>query len=273
MRTKTSLGILFAILLVFSAFTIAGTSFRTINNNSFGTGENLVYRVHYGLLNAAEAKLIIRDDIYTLNGRPCYKIDVYGKSVGVFDMMMRVRDNWGTYMDTSAVVPHKFYRFIEEGKYRKNEIVEFDHYRNLAITKLYEKHDKNLLKKELSHEVPSNIQDLVSGYYFLRTIDYTNLKTGDIVSIHGFFDEEIFDLKLKIRGRERLKTKLGKIKALKLQPIMPDNKMFDGKNSILIWLSDDENKIPLKIRAKMFIGAVEIDIKSQKGLKNPLAID
>lgn len=256
--------------ILLTGWTVNQMSYRKVENHSYGPGEKLRYRVHYGLLNAAEATMKISDEIHKVNDRPCYKIDIYGKSVGVFAMMMHVRDQWGTYMDTSAAIPHKFYRFLEEGKYRKNEVVEFDHSKKMAITRIYEKHDRNKLKKEIRHEIPDYIQDLVSGYYYLRTFDYSNLKYGDIITIQGFFDEEVFEMQLMFRGRERLKTKLGKIKAIRLQPLMPDNEMFDGKNSILIWLSDDENKIPLKIKAKMFIGSVEIDIKSQRGLRNPL---
>ena len=270
---KIFISVFLLLLIITSGFIYLDTQYRVVENDSFGPGEKLTYRVHYSVFNAAEATMVIQDKVEMMNGRPCYKIDVFGRSKGVFEMVTKVRDNWGTYMDTAAVIPHKFYRYIEEGKYRKNEVVEFDHQRNLAITKIYGKHDKNLLKKELSHEVPVNVQDMVSGYYFLRTLDYSKYKNGDTITVKGFFDEEVFDFQLKILRRERLKTKLGKIPAIRMEPIMPDNDMFDGKNSVLFWLSDDENKIPLKIKAKMFIGAVEVDIKSQRGLKHPLVAD
>jgi uncharacterized protein DUF3108 len=271
MRTLTLRMFTFLFLLsLITAFSVKDTSYRVIKNYSFGAGEKLKYRVHYSLFNAAEATMVIGDEVHRISGRPCYKIDVIGKSTGMFDLIMHVRDVWGTYIDTAAVIPHRFYRYLEEGKYRKNEVVDFDYKQNLAITKIYEKHDRSKLKKKLEHKIPMNVQDMISGYYYMRTLDYSTMKRGDTTTITGFFDEEVFQLQIKFKGRQTLRTKLGKIRSIVIEPIMPENEFFDGKNAILIWLSDDKNKIPLKIKARMFIGAIEIDIKSHKGLRNPL---
>ncbi len=94
---------------------------------TFGLGETIEYKVHYGFVNAANARMVISDKVHYMNGKPCYKMDVFGESIGMFDLFLRIRDNWGTYFDTSQVVPKRFYRHIEEGKYRKNEIVDFNH--------------------------------------------------------------------------------------------------------------------------------------------------
>ena len=114
--------------------------------------------------------------------------------------------------------------------------------------------------------MPKNAQDLVSGYYYLRTLNFDKLKEGDILTIDAFFDDEIYDFQIRFLGRESVKTKLGQIKSIVLSPIMPENSLFDGENSVKVWISDDSNKVPLKIKAEMFVGAVEIDIvKYKKG--------
>ncbi len=233
---------------------------------SFNKGEKLEFRIHYGLINAGEAVMQIDNEPAMINGKSCYKIDVFGRSTGMFDFFIRVRDNWGTYLDSQEFVPHRFYRYIEEGKYRKNEIVDFDHENNKAIVSRLGKKTKTL-KRKVEYEIPSNCQDLVSGYYYLRTIDYNKLNEGDVIKVSGFFDNETWEMNIKYLGRETLKTRIGKIKALVFEPVMPENEMFDGENSIKYWLSDDENKIPLKIKAQMFIGALEIDIKSAENLQ------
>ncbi len=83
-----------------------------------------------------------------------------------------------------------------------------------------------------------------------------------MIELDAFFEDEVYDFKIRIVGREEVKTKLGKIRSIVISPIMPENSLFDGENSIRVWISDDINKVPLKIKANMFVGAVEVDIES-----------
>jgi hypothetical protein len=235
--------------------------YRVMTNTSFIRGEVIEYKAHYGFVNAAEGQMVIHDDLFTINGRPCYKIDVFGKSIGMFDLFLRIRDNWGTYLDTASIVPQKFYQKIEEGKYRKHEIIDFDH--ENGNVKVHNYHFRNKAWKPIEEfEIPRYAQDIVSGYYYLRTLDFKKIKEGEIITVKAFFDDEVYDFKIKFIGREQLKTKLGTINSLVISPIMPENSLFDGENSIQVWISEDRNKVPLKIRANMFVGAVEIDIQS-----------
>jgi hypothetical protein len=248
-------------MLGMAAFTNRDT-YRKIDNNSFGRGEKLEYRVHYGFINAAEAKVEVSNAIVKVNNRPCYRVSVTGRTVGAFDLVSRVRDHWRSYIDTSAIVPQMFYRNIEENKYRKTETITFNHGSDVAYSD--DKEDKK------SFKVPDNIHDVVSGYYFLRTMDFNRLSEGQIVEVPTFFDGEVYPMKVRYRGKDVIKTKYGKIRVLKLNPVMPENKFFKGENSIRIWVSDDDNKIPVKAEVDLWIGAMEMDLKSYKGLRTDL---
>jgi hypothetical protein len=254
------------ILLVVSGFAFSGfgsrDSMRNIDNDSFTSGEKLDYVVHYGLINAAQATIDIDNDIQMINSRPCYKVNVFGKTTGSFDFFLKIRDTWRSYIDTTSIVPQRFHRNIEEGKYRKKENVMFDHYKNLATVE-----DK---KETNTYKVPDNVQDIVSGVYYLRTLNYDKRKVGEAIKIQGFFDEEVFDFTVTYKGRETVETKAGSIKAIKLVPKMPKNKLFDGEDAITVYLSDDKNKIPVLIQAEMFVGAVKIDLYKYKNLKSRL---
>ncbi|MEL7003253.1 MAG: DUF3108 domain-containing protein [Bacteroidota bacterium] len=255
-------------MFILLSVTVAGQGFdsdeyRNVENSSFEPGEEIKYKVHYGFINAAEGRMVISNELYNINGRPCYKIDVFGRSVGMFDLFLRIRDNWGTYLDTSAIVTQKFYRIIEEGKYRKHEIVDFDQNVNVASVRTYDK-KKHKWKPTEKFDIPSNVQDMVSGYYFLRTFDFRGLEEGEIINIDAFFDDEVYDFKIRYIGKEEVKTKLGRIRSVVFSPIMPENSLFDGEDAIRVWISDDANKVPLKIKAEMFVGSVEIDITKYK---------
>jgi len=248
------------LILLFSASQQRDNTYRVIPQNILRTGEKMTYRVHYGMVNAAEAIMQIDKDIYWHNQRPCFKIDVFGNTTGFFDMMMRVRDNWGSYVDTAALVPQRFYRYIEEGRYRKKEIVDFHHREDVAEVHRLDKHTGKL-KGKAHFDIPNNVQDIVSGYYFLRTFDFDTIRTNEMFEVVGFFDDTTYHLDVKLVSRERLKTKIGEFDAVVLSPVMPENSLFRGRYPVKAWISDDKNKIPLKIKAELFIGSLEIDIK------------
>lgn len=252
------------VILAFSPYLFSfgdkNQSYRFVEQECLIPGERIEYRVHYGFINAGEAVLKIDESIHSINDRPCYKIDIFGRTKGFFDMVTSVRDNWGTYLDTSAVVSQMFYQSIKEGKYLKKEVIEFDHRRNVALVNRLDKKDSTLIKKDII-DIPPNIQDVVSGYYYMRTFDYDTMTADQIFSVTGFFDDTTYQVNVKFLGREKLKTKIGEFDAFLISPIMPENSFFRGKNPIKAWISDDKFRIPLKVKAELLIGSLEIDIR------------
>ncbi|GAA4433326.1 hypothetical protein GCM10023188_22630 [Pontibacter saemangeumensis] len=242
---------------------------RSIPNESFSSGEVLKYKVHYGPITAAEAVIDIAPNLHRINDRPCYRATVTGKTNSSFDLFIRIRDTWQSYIDTAAIVPQRSFRNIEEGNYRKRETVDFDHYQNTAFV---EKKKKNKPKHTENFKVPDNAQDIVSGFYYLRTFDYDKMRVGDKINVRGFFDEESFDMQVTYKGREVVSTKAGDIRAIKLVPRMPNNKLFKGEDAITVYLSDDKNKIPVLIQAEMFVGSVNVNLYEYKNLKHKTAL-
>ena len=238
--------------------------YREMKNNNYNRGERLVYRAHYGFVNAGFGEVTISNKLYKVNDRVCYKMETIGRSAGSFDFFIRVRDTWRSYIDTSAIVPQKFFRHIEEGKYRKTEEVFYNHSENkLRVVDKKRKIDKD-------YAVPGDVQDLVSGFYYLRNYDMSGLKKNDTIYIPAFLEDQTYELELVYRGKGVVKNRLGKFNALKFTPIMPENSLFDGEESIRVWISNDQNKIPVKIEADMFIGAVELDLEEVEGVKHKL---
>ena len=253
--------VIFLALLVTSGF-ILQEPFEPVKDRvSFITGETLKYKVHYGPVNAAEAEIELAPDIYRVNNRPCYKATISGKTVGSFDFFLRIRDTWRSYIDTSLILPQKYHRNIEEGKYRKKENVTFNHDEHTALVET---------KQTLNLKVPEKIQDVVSGLYFLRTLDFDRYRVGDVIRVKGYFYKKVYDMQVIYKGRESVETKAGYFKAFKLVPKMPDSDLFAGENSVSVYLSDDKNKIPVLIKANLLMGAVKVDLYHYGGLKHPL---
>ncbi len=253
--------VFFMALVALIVFPAVRERYRTVSNESFTTGEKIEYRVHYGFINAAEAKVEIAKHKVIVNNRSCYRVNVTARTVGAFDLISKVRDTWRSHIDTSAMVTQLFYRSIQENSFRKEELVTFNHAEQTATAKV-----KDVSK---TFSVPEHVQDIISAYYYLRTINYDNSTVGEIFVIPIFFEDQIYKLRVKYAGRDQIRTKFGRIKVFKLNPLLPDNKLFKGENSIRIWVSDDENKIPVKVEADLWIGAVAMDIKGYKNLRTP----
>lgn len=265
------MAICFMLLFGLTAFSVQQNNYPVIKNDSFGPGEEINYRVNFGIFTVGSAVTKVDKRIFDINSRPSYKVDAFGSTSGMVSWITKVDDQWGAYIDTSAFVTHVSYRKIKEGRYRKDELTTFNHATNKAEVKVKDK-ETGVYGEAKVYDTPDNVRDLVGGFLYLRVIEFSKLHKGDTVTISGFFEDTAYKLKIIYDGKEVIHTKVGKIRCLKIIPIMPDNKLFDGENSITCWISDDGNKIPVKIQAKMFIGSTGIEMVSFRGLRNPLNI-
>ena len=234
----------------------------------YGTGEYISYRVHYGFINAGEALIQVDDKLYMINNKVCHKASVVGSTTGPFDMAMRIRDSWATYLDTINRIPLRAVRDIAENKYRLREYTNYD-YKNNQVTVERE----GSTTPAICYKVPTDVQDVVSGFFYLRNVDFSKKKFGDTISINAFLEDRVYLFKVKYSGKEKLDTKLGDINCLRLNPVMEKNGLFESGNSIRFWISDDLNKIPIRIEADMWVGKVAMDIKKYKNLRNPIKFE
>ena len=250
---------------------LLGLTSSTFNNGhikKFKKGEKVKYRLHYGFITAGEATISVNPNYTSRSGKNYFDLNIKGKSTGAFAKVMKINDHWRSLVDTNSLKPVLSYREIQESRYYLKETVDF---RTDIATVTSEKKDH--IKKTKKHKIPSDVFDMVSAYYYLRNVDYKNLNVNEKIAVKAFFEDKLYNFSIQYKGIESVKTKLGKIKAHKITPVMPGNELFDGEDSINIWLSADKNQIPLKIKAKMFVGAVEIEIKSFEGLKHDLKIE
>ncbi|MFC3878558.1 DUF3108 domain-containing protein [Algoriphagus namhaensis] len=234
----------------------------------FEYGEVLNFEVSYGWLNLADAKLEIHKRPQQMNGEEHFKIDVFGKTKGAATIFGKVNDNWGTYLNKKTILPSQSYRHIEEGNYRKHEVIDFDQKAKKAYLTLYDRDNVRVKEKRL-FDLPGEVQDIVSGFYQLRTMNLKALDPGETVVIRGFFDKEIYNIKLIYEGEEKIETVFGMQDTFVFSPQIPKNKLFRGEYPIKVWVTQDANKIPVRIKANLFLGSLNLDIVSAKGLINP----
>lgn len=229
---------------------------------AFEVGEWLSYRLSYSnFLNAGDASFEIKPTSH--NNRPGFHFKVQGRSAGLVSLFFKVRDFYESYVYKDNFRPYKFKRKIDEGGYKKDKIITFDYENKLAT-------EKDLIKDTIrTIHIENDINDLVSAVYFMRNQDLSHLEVGDDVDVKIFFDQEINIFKLRYLGKEVIKSKFGKTRALLFRPMVEAGRVFKEEESVTLWVSDDKNKIPLKIKASLAVGSLNADLENYKGLAHP----
>jgi hypothetical protein len=145
------LGLSAFLFIILTAFTQSDNDiYPYVPNNSFGKGEVLEYKMSYGIFNIGKGRTVIHDTYHKMNDRHCFKVDVYGKTTGMVDWVADVDDQWGAYIDTIALVPHMSYRKIREGKYKKDEVVSFNHERGKIEAKVLNQKPASIRNQNLT---------------------------------------------------------------------------------------------------------------------------
>ncbi|RMA65848.1 DUF3108 domain-containing protein [Ulvibacter antarcticus] len=234
-------------------------------NRAFGDGEKFKFRVHYGLVTAGYATLEVKNA--SLKGEEVFHIKGFGETTGISKFFFKVEDNYQSYVDKKTDVPYRFIRKIDEGGYTKDIQIDFDYNRNVAVVN----NKKHNTVEDIS--LPMDPQDMVSAFYYLRNhIDIKTIKEGDVVDMNMFFDRGTHKFRLKFLGRETLKTNFGKVPCLIFRPYVEAGRVFKEKESLTVWVTDDENKMPLLIQADLAVGSLKATLTEYRGLKHQFKI-
>ncbi len=232
---------------------------------AYGDGEWFKFRVHYGFVTAGYATLQVKNA--KLNGKEVFHVKGYGETVGLSKVFFKVEDDYQSYIDKDKNVPYRFIRKIDEGGHTKDLRIDFNYTNNKATITDY-KHDS----KEIV-DFPKNAQDMVSAFYYLRNkLDTKNIQPGYTLDMDMFFDEENFKFRLKFLGREVIKTEFGNVQTLVFRPYVAAGRVFKEKESLTVWVSDDENKMPLLIKADLAVGSLKATLTQFKGLQHSFKI-
>lgn len=234
---------------------------RKIDHRAFQAGEVLKYKIRYGLINAGKAELKV-EKITERAGRPVYHVIGTGRTVGMAEWFFPTRDRYESFIDTEAMIPWEFIRDVNEGGYEIDRHLIFDHYGQTV---------KDLKAPQKGvFEIDEYAQDMISAFYFARSLDAKSLKAGDEVEFNMFLDHEPFPFRLVILGREEVKTELGTVSCLALRPKLQKGRIFKEEEAMTIYVSDDANKVPILIRSELLVGSVKVELTDYQSLLRPI---
>ena len=248
---QLSLILLFCACIPFSAKLQANgngaDTLRKLEINAYKPGEQLEYVLHYGIVNAGVATLSVEETDKEIYGRKLLHVVGEGKSVGAFNWFYKVRDRYESYIDSKGAFPWVFIRRVDEGGFKINQDYKF-----------YQQQRQVDNGKGQTFEVPTYVQDMLSAFYYARTIDFQRANVGDIFTIMAFVDDEVWPLKIKYLGKDEINVKGGKFRCLKFVPVVQKGRIFKDEDDLNVWITDDKNKIPVLAQAKVLVGSIKM---------------
>ncbi len=259
---------LLILIISFTAghLTVTGNDTIYVNNLDISSktrvyhpGESLKYQLYYGIVNAGEATLTVKET--ELERETVHHLEMKAYSTGFAKRLFRLDNSYRSFVDPSNGLPYKSIRDVNEGSHSRYTEAHYDRENNKVIS-----------TRSGNHDAPQGIMDKIALFYKLRNIlGQKTLNEGDVIVFQTFIGEEVYPMYMRYMGIEEVRTKSGRFEALKFMPVAEPGKVLKSENAITLWLSNDPNFVPVKLRLNLFIGSVNADIIEFSGLRTGLA--
>lgn len=214
-------------------------------------GERLVFELTWFKLRAGTSVLEVSEG--ENQGRKAYNISAVTTSNDYVDMIYKVRDRIDSFIYADNLSSYRYKVHQEEGSFRRDKEVIFD----------YDKGIVNYTRdKETSlHYIKAFAQDSLSSIYYLRTKE---LIVGKSVMIDVFDSKKLWQVEVQVLGKEKIETPVGSFNTVQVKPILKFEGIFQRKGDVYIWLTDDNRKMPVRMRSKIKIGSISADLIEYK---------
>ncbi len=255
----TLLGIFITLIIQAQCFT---------GNDAFGEGEEISYTVSYnwgpvwvdaGLVTFSAGKEIFL-------GKPAWHLKSTGKTFRTYDLLFKVRDYYDSWVDPDTFQSVAFRRYIYEGGYTLLNTLKYDRQNQKVYSNT--KTNNNPQRTDTLKILPCSF-DMLAAVYYTRTLDLPNLSKDFKKQITVLIDDAYYNIYIRPIGKEIIENTDGqKYRCTKFAAKMVEGTIFRGDEDVLVWVTDDANKVPIYIEAKIIIGTVKAYLKEAKGLKN-----
>lgn len=246
------------IFLVFTQQVVAQQVFGTIDHTVFKDDEELKYEFKYGFLTTAGATLKIYPTKRTFDSNPVFHLKATGETRGIFDIFYSVSNVYESFIDQKTFLPYLHIENIKEGSYKRDREVKF--FQN----------QKKVECEKVTYKAGEQTFDLLSVYYFARSLNLQEFKPKDKFVLKYFLDNAIFPLEAVYQGKEIVSTDFGDFHCLKFYLSVRPGKVLKEDSKISLWISDDTNRIPVKAQVEMKVGSLRVELTSAKGFKYPI---
>jgi len=220
---------------------------RKIENKSFGVGEKLEYSVNYGFINAGNAVMEI-DTVIDIRGHKCFRVISTARSNKFFSTFYRVNDRVLSFIDVEGIYSLWFEKHLREGNFKSDRWISFHQDKNIAVN-----------NKQDTLKVPEFVQDVLSAMYYIRT---QPLEVGKAILVDNHTDNKNYPLEVKILRKEKIKVGAGKFECFVVEPLLQEGGgVFQHKGKLTVWLTDDQYRLPVLMKSKIFVGSISAELE------------
>lgn len=228
-------------------------------------GESLTYVVTYqwGAVNTDVGEAVTN---LSYNDGMFHAV-ITGKTYRFYDRIFKVREHFESKFYGDPMRPHYFYRDTQEGKYRMRNTFHFNNetYRIDARVQKYERTPKDTVLQGNEHTF-----DIPSLFYRVRLLDFDSVAVGVRQPVSFAIDDDVYNFHFVLLGREVKKIKgLGTFNTLKFAVKLVAGNIFTGKDDMCVWVTDDENKVPLLFESPIIVGKVQGRLVDYMNIKTP----
>jgi hypothetical protein len=242
-----------------------------IENFSFQYGERIDYTIYYHLAGiwVKAGEVYFKVDSSNIANSAYYHFDSYGQTFSKYDWIYRVRDHYETYTRVKDFRPLRFKREVNEGSTHIREDYLFNHKDQTVKTLRQMEEDGPFVKDTVPYEGCGF--DVLSMIYYARNIDFTGVAIDQRIPIKMFLDNAMHESYIRYLGKDQLKIKdVGAFKVIKFSPLLIEGTIFNAGEDMTVYVTDDENRIPLLIETPILVGSIRARVNQMKGLRHAL---
>ncbi|MCC6349735.1 MAG: DUF3108 domain-containing protein [Candidatus Eisenbacteria bacterium] len=215
----------------------------------FRAGESLRFSVRYGFISAGSAWLEV-PEVVDWHGHPSWRLVARAESNGFFDKVYKVRNRIESVWDQQGHFSWRYFEDRHEGGYTANDTLTFE-----------PDSGRVRYKNGMTYPVPPQVQDALSAFYFTR---FQALPLGGSVTFDYHASRKSAPMEVKVLGRQRIKTPAGRFNCIVIEPLLKAGGIFKNKGRLVIWLTDDERRMPVQMRSKVLIGSISVTLQEAK---------
>jgi hypothetical protein len=215
----------------------------------FRPGESLRFSVQYGFIHAGSAYLEV-PRIAEWEGHPAYTLVARAESNAFFSRFYKVRNRIESVWDKQGQYSWRYYEDRREGGYRERSEILFDHARGEAR-----------YSDGQTFPIPPRVQDALSSFYYTR---FQALPIGGSVVFDYHASHKSQPLEVRVIGRDRVSTPAGTFNCVVIEPVLKAGGIFKNKGRLVIWLTDDERRMPVMMKSKVAIGSISVILQQAR---------
>jgi hypothetical protein len=237
-----------------------------LKNEAFRVGEKLTFKVRYGFVRAGTATMSVHKET-VINENAVYQIRTTAESDAPFSWVYKVEDEVNSFIDRNGLFSWRFEKRLREGGYNIDLLVDYLPVDSLAKVQSIRYRDEGTEKKEYNVKVPPFSMDVLAAFYYVRTLP---LRVGDIISLVNHDNEKVYNLEVHVYMKETIATAAGEFKCLKIEPLLKGEGIFQQKGRLLVWMTDDQYKIPVQMTSEVVVGHITTELEKIEGIKSKI---